>query len=162
MDAGDAYRLHAPAVLGYLRSQGVPDADDVLSEAFLQVARSLPRFKGDDEHLRAWIFTIARNRAIDGHRRRSRRPVIADGPMPDTAAPARDAPADPDLVRALALLTDEQREVIALRFVADLPLEDVAAITGRNAGAVKSMQHRALAQLARILEGAAGAEQGDD
>ena len=151
MDAGALYRRYAPAVQGYLRGQGVPDADDVLSEVFLQVARSLPRFRGDEDHLRAWVFTIARNRVIDSRRRRSTRPQLADAPVPDRAAPPEDDPVDPGLVAALAGLTADQREVVVLRFVADLSLEEVASITGRPAGAVKSMQHRALAQLARIL-----------
>lgn len=161
MDAAGVYLRYAPAVRGYLRAQGVPDADDVLSEVFLQVARSLPRFRGDDDHLRAWVFTIARNRIVDGHRRRSTRPLLADAPVPDRAAPAATDPVDPELVAALARLTPDQREVVVLRFVADLPLEDVASLTGRTEGAVKSMQHRALAQLARILTDPVSAEGAD-
>lgn len=161
VDAAGVYLRYAPAVRGYLRAQGVPDADDVLSEVFLQVARSLPRFSGDDDHLRAWVFTIARNRVIDAHRRRSVRPQLVDSPVPDLAAPKADDPVDPSLVAALAQLTQEQREVVVLRFVADLPLEEVATLTGRTEGAVKSMQHRALAQLARILDEPVSAEGAD-
>lgn len=161
MDAAGVYLRYAPAVRGYLRGQGVPDADDVLSEVFLQVARSLPRFRGDDEHLRAWVFTIARNRIVDGHRRRSTRPALADTPVPDRAAPNAAEAVDPELVAALAQLTPDQREVVVLRFVADLSLEEVASLTGRTAGAVKSMQHRALAQLARILTDTVSAEGAD-
>jgi RNA polymerase sigma-70 factor (ECF subfamily) len=82
--------------------------------------------------------------------------------LPDISAvlPA-DAP-DPELVRALALLTDDQREVIALRFIADLPLEEVARITKRKIGAVKALQHRGLATLGRILTAAADAYRRDD
>jgi RNA polymerase sigma-70 factor (ECF subfamily) len=161
MEAEAVYRRLAPAVLGYLRSQGAPDPEDVLSEVFLQVARSLPRFRGDDDHLRAWVFTIARNRLIDERRRRAARPAIADRELPDGPAPADEQAVDPDLLAALAQLTDDQREVVALRFVADISLEEVASITGRTPGAVKSMQHRALAQLARILDGAAPAFEDD-
>lgn len=161
MDAADAYLRYAPAVLGYLRGQGVPDAEDVLSEVFLQVARSLPRFRGSDDEVRPWVFTIARHRAIDDHRRRRRRPAPTDAAVPDVAdQPAPEAP-DPALLRALGRLTPDQREVITLRFVADLSLDDVAAITGRSAGAVKSMQHRALEQLARILADPSVAVGGD-
>jgi RNA polymerase sigma-70 factor (ECF subfamily) len=145
------YLRHAPAVRGYLRGQGVEDADDLLSEVFLQVARSLPRFRGSDDEVRPWVYAIARNRVIDAHRRRSARPRATSGSLPDQAAPEVDDAIDPDLVRALRMLTDEQREVVVLRFVADLSLDDVAELTGRTPGAVKSMQHRALAQLARIL-----------
>lgn len=158
MDAAAAYREHAPSVRGYLRGQGVPDADDLLSEVFLQVTRSLPRFSGADEELRPWIFAIARNRVIDAHRRRAVRPVSVGVPVPEQASPEPEAPVDPALVAALQQLTEEQREVVVLRFVADLSLEEVAELTGRSAGAVKSMQHRAVTQLGRILSGAADAE----
>lgn len=161
MDAAGAYVAHAAAVRGYLRGQGVPDADDLLSEVFLHVARSLPRFEGSEDDVRRWIFTIARNRVIDDHRRRSRRPRLAGSEPAERAAPAPDEPIDPELLAALAQLTTEQREVVVLRFVGDLSLDDVATITGRSVGAVKSMQHRALADLARILDLPAGAVEGD-
>lgn len=161
MEAGDAYRAFAPAVLGYLRGQGVPDPDDVLSEVFLQVARSLPRFRGSEEEVRRWIFTIARNRAIDDRRRRKTRPAVAAGEVPEVVGPADGEGVDPTLLAALARLTPDQREVVVLRFVADLPLEQVARITKRTEGAVKSMQHRALDQLARILADPACAVEGD-
>ena len=159
MDAGDAYRKLAPAVLGYLRGQRVPDPEDLLGEVFLHVARSLPRFRGDeDEDLRRWVFTIARHRVVDDFRARARRPVIADGRTPDVVATPDPSGFDPVLLAALGRLNDEQREVIALRFIADLSLEDVAKITRRSVGAVKSMQLRGMAQLSRILQAPVDAE----
>jgi RNA polymerase sigma-70 factor, ECF subfamily len=160
VDAGDVYRQLAPAVRGYLRGQRVRDPDDLLGEVFLQVARSLPRFRGNEsEDLRRWVFTIARNRVIDEGRRRARRPHPArfDG-APETAVRPDDGPLDPDLLRALGTLTPDQREVVGLRFIADLSLEDVARITGRSTGAVKAMQARGLASLARILDPSPSAE----
>jgi RNA polymerase sigma-70 factor (ECF subfamily) len=59
--------------------------------------------------------------------------------------------ADPQLQAAIDTLTDDQRAVVLLRFVADLPLHDVARITRRRIGAVKALQHRALAALERAL-----------
>lgn len=161
MDAATAYRTFAPAVLGYLRGQGVPEPDDLLSEVFLQVARSLPRYRGTDDELRRWVFAIARNRVIDDHRRRRSRPVIADRFVPDLPAVERSGPIDPALLAALARLTPDQREVVVLRFVADLSLEEVAKVTKRSVGAVKTMQHRALSQLARILAPPASAVEDD-
>jgi len=160
MDAGDAYRKLAPAVLGYLRGQRIPDPEDVLGEVFFHVARSLPRFRGDDdEDLRRWVFTIARHRVVDDVRRRARRPAIADDRTPpDVPAPPDPDAFDPVLLEALGRLSDEQREVIALRFIADLSLEDVAKITRRSVGAVKSMQLRGMAQLSRILHARSDAE----
>jgi RNA polymerase sigma-70 factor (ECF subfamily) len=161
MEAGDLYRLHARAVLGYLRGQGVRDPEDVLSEVFLQVARSLPGYRGDEADLRRWVFGIARHRLLDARRRQRARPVMAATPRAERAGPAPEEPLDEDLLMALRQLTPDQREVVVLRFVADLPLHDVAALTGRTEGAVKSMQHRALDQLARILRDPASAERGD-
>lgn len=162
-DAGEVYRRLALAVLGYLRGQGVPDPDDVLSEVFLQVARALPRFRGEDAELRPWVFTIARHRAIDDRRRRARRvrtSALGDDAV-ELAEPGPADPVDPQLLGALRELTADQREVVVLRFVADLSLEQVAAVTQRPVGAVKSMQHRALGQLARILGEGPGAVGGD-
>jgi RNA polymerase sigma-70 factor (ECF subfamily) len=150
-DAADLYRRFAPAVLGYVRSQGAAEPEDLLGEIFLQVVRDLPRFRGDDPAVRRWVFTIAHHRLIDAGRRSARRPVEADGSFPETAAVPASDPFDPDLIRAVGALTADQREVVALRFVADLPIDAVAALTGRSQGAVKALQHRALAVLAEQL-----------
>lgn len=150
--AEDAYRALAPAVLGYLRAQRAPEPEDILGEVFLQVARDLPKFKGDDEALRRWVFSIAHNRMLDALRRQARRPQVASWAVPEAAALPAPDPLDPELVAALDQLTPEQREVIVLRFVADLPLADVARITSRRVGAVKAMQHRALEALSQLLD----------
>ena len=134
--AEEIYRALAPAVLGYLRAQRAPDPEDVLGEVFLQVARDLPKFRGDDDALRRWVFAIAHNRLLDARRRVARRPVTADRPVPEQVAPPPDDALDPDLVEALDDLTPDQREVVVLRFVADLSLADVAHLTRRRGGAV--------------------------
>lgn len=150
-DAAHLYRRWAPAVLGYVRSQGAAEPEDLLGEIFLQVVRDLPRFDGDESALRRWVFTIAHHRLIDGHRRSRRRPVVAAGPVPELAVVSDSDPFDPELLGALARLTAEQRQVVALRIVADLPIDAVAAVTGRSPGAIKALQHRALDTLAREL-----------
>jgi len=152
VDAGEVYVRFAPAVLGYLRGQHVDDPEDLLGEVFYQVARSLDGFQGGDDDLRRWVFTVARNRVIDARRRSARRlRVVRHAQEPEAVVPP---PAEPDdeLIEALAALTEDQREVIALRYIADLSLDDVAHLTGRSTNAVKAMQHRALAQLARRLK----------
>ena len=148
-DAGAVYRALAPAVLGYLRAQGAREPEDLLGEVFVQVARDLHRFRGDDTALRRWVFSIAHNRVVDEGRRRARRPsTVGLEQSPDPVAPADvSASLDPELVAALATLTPEQREVLTLRFVADLPLEQVARIMRLRVGAVKALQHRALENL---------------
>lgn len=148
--AGEAFRAFAPAILGYLRGIDVPDPEDLLGEVFVQVARSIDGFHGDADQLRRWVFVITRNCVVDDARRRARRPAVAGDAVPDQPVELGDGP-DPQLVAALAELTPDQREVVGLRFIADLSLEAVAEVTDRPVGAVKSMQHRALAQLARHL-----------
>jgi len=143
------FRALGPAVHGYLRANCPTDSEDVLSEVFLRVARGLGRFRGDDAELRRWVFTIAHNCLMDEHRRRSRQRV-APGAM--VVAPPPPDPIDPSLLKALRRLTPDQREVVTLRFVADLALDEVARVTGREVGAVKSLQHRALANLAALLQ----------
>ncbi len=153
-NAAQVYRELAPRVLGYLRAQRVPDPDDLLGEVFLQVARDIGRFKGDDAALRRWVFSIAHNRVVDDRRRRARRPQTSDAEVPEVAEASASGdtdPFDPELAAALGDLSDDQREVVVLRFVADLPLETVARVTGRTVGAVKALQHRALTNLARAV-----------
>lgn len=151
-NAGDAYRAFAPAVLGYLRSQRAPDPEDMLGEVFLQVARDWRKFRGDDAALRRWVFSIAHNRLLDARRAASRRPAIDPSPLPERPTADTGEKLDPELLAALATLTPDQREVVVLRFVGDLPLEDVARITRRRVGAVKAMQRRALEALERALD----------
>ena len=152
LTAGDAYRALAPHVLAYLRAQRVGDPEDLLGEVFLQVARDIGRFSGDSAALRRWVFAIAHNRVLDARRRAARRPQVSDGAVPEVPVPMHAPdPVDPALLSALESLTPEQREVILLRFVADLSLEDVAKMTKRGVGAVKALQHRALASLGKEL-----------
>jgi DNA-directed RNA polymerase specialized sigma24 family protein len=100
-DAGDLYELFASRVLAYLRAQGAPDCEDLLGEVFLQIARDLPRFRGDDDEARRWVFTIARNRLIDERRRRSRRASLPlKIPVPDGTCSSAPEPFDPVLVEA--------------------------------------------------------------
>ncbi|HUP86000.1 MAG TPA: sigma-70 family RNA polymerase sigma factor [Acidimicrobiales bacterium] len=154
-NASAAYRSLAPAVLGYLRSQRVPDPDDVLGEVFLSVARDIGRFRGDEPALRRWVFSIAHNRAMDAHRKAKRdRSTVGTDLADGASAPVASAPdegLDPELIEALDTLSPDQREVVVLRFVADLPLEAVAKITRRTAGAVKALQHRAMENLRRAV-----------
>ena len=145
------YREHTSLVHGYLRASGVGDPDDVASEVFVSMVRSLPSFQGDRSEFRAWLLTIAHRRLVDYFRSQARRTDIAagdlmssiDGPEAVATSP-QPTLVDKRLITAFRCLTVEQREVLALRFVVDLSLETVAEITGRSVGAVKSMQHRAL------------------
>lgn len=148
------YRSVAASVRGYLAARGADDPDNLLGEVFLQLARSLRTFEGDEAGFRAWVFTIAHHRLIDEHRRRRRRPSQPMAQVPELAV-SDDAGLNAALTtEARALidsLTPAQRDVLLLRVFADLPLEEVARIVGRPVSAVKSLQHRALATLRKKL-----------
>src|SRR5918996_2743201 len=88
----------APLVLGYLRANGSPDPEDVLSEVFLQVARDIARFDGEEPGFRSWVFTIAHHRLIDARRHSARRPVELAAEPPEPSDRADDA-ADEALAR---------------------------------------------------------------
>lgn len=157
------YRSHVAMVHGYLRARGTRDADDIASEIFISMIRSLSRFKGNEDDFRAWLMTIAHRRLVD-HRRRDQtdRNVELEqfGEMIQGAALDQPLLVDHRLIAAFEQLTTEQREVLALRFVADLSLEAVAEATGRPVGAVKSMQHRALAALRESVNSLGSSGQG--
>ncbi|MGH2957596.1 MAG: RNA polymerase sigma factor [Solirubrobacterales bacterium] len=148
----------APAVLGYLRSNRAPDPEDTLGEAFLQVARDMHRFEGDQRSFRAWVFTIAHHRMIDARRYAARRPVELVPETPEPRGVADDAAQEAlarigadEVQRVLAELTPDQREVLLLRVIGDLTVEQVADAVGKRPGAVKALQRRGLAALRREL-----------
>ena len=142
------YDALAPAVLGYFRSHRMADPEGLTGDVFVAVTQRLATFEGDDAALRRWVFTIAHHRRADEIRRATRQ-VPPGPPSPDVVEPVD--PVDPDLVAALATLTDDQRQVVVLRHVADLSVEDVAAITGHSPGSVKMLTAPGLAALAARL-----------
>ncbi len=157
---GALYRGLTPALRGYVRSLGFADPDDLLGEVWLQVARNLAGFSGTYDGFRSWVFVIAHHRVIDERRRRSRQPAdpIGDDVPDDWAGTTPPAEVDAEallgtdeVVELLGSLTDEQREVLALRIIGDLTIDQVASVVGKRPGAVKALQRRALRTLRRIL-----------
>ncbi|MGH9225735.1 MAG: RNA polymerase sigma factor [Acidimicrobiales bacterium] len=150
------YESTAPAVAGYVRAQGIADPADVTSDVFVAVLTGLPSFRGDEAHFRRWVFTIAYRRVTDVWRARSRPgPVVPAASVPSAEDVALDRLSGERAAELLARLTPEQRQVVALRVIADLSLEDVAHLLGKPVGAVKALQHRAIATLRRHLVGEA-------
>lgn len=149
-----------PALLRYLRWQEASVAEDLASEVWLAVAEGLRRFEGDEAAFKGWIFTIARRRLADHRRRAARRniralptgalsPVIADDDPADLVTSRMSAQ---DAIAALTLaLPREQAEIVLLRVVAGLPVEEVARVVGKKAATVRVIQHRALRRLASQL-----------
>ncbi len=150
--------LH-PRLLRYLRVVTPAAAEDLASETWLDVVRGLARFKGDEHGFRAWVFTVARHRAVDWRRHASRHPAT---PLPYELLPQRAAPDDPaatavetiSTAAALALIAElppDQAEVVALRSLAGLDVARVAEIVGKQPGAVRVLAHRGLRRLAERL-----------
>jgi RNA polymerase sigma factor (sigma-70 family) len=149
----------ARPVAAYLRSRGAADVDDLTSEVFISVLTGIARFRGDQAAFRSWVFTIAHRRAVDAWRRQSR--TVAVEPLGDReTGPATASAEDLALetlsrervVALLAGLTEDQRDVLALRVVADLTIEQVAHVMGKQVGAVKALQRRGLAAVRRAME----------
>ncbi len=154
--AASLYRLYADPLYRYFVYQTRdPDlAADLTSEVFLRMLENIGRYNHRGIPFRAWLFKIAQNLVIDHYREQAKlAPRKADLPEAGAEDPE---PADVDrdrLVAALNRLTAEQRQVVLLRFVEDLEIKEVAAILGKTEGAVKALQHRAIAALRRLLEG---------
>jgi RNA polymerase sigma-70 factor, ECF subfamily len=131
--------------------------EDVAGETWLHVVRDLRRFEGGAAEFRAWLFTLARNRAVDQGRARAARPAV---PVADAAElhPGRTPSAESDALervstraalRRVAALPPDQAELVMLRVVAGLDVADVARIVGKKPGTVRVGVHRALASLRR-------------
>jgi RNA polymerase sigma-70 factor (ECF subfamily) len=149
-----------PALVRYLRWQEPSMADDLASETWLAVAERLSAFDGEETAFRGWVFSIARRRLADHRRRGARRRTspVAHTVLADVDAGA--AGADPaDLVgarlsaqsaieRLAEVLPPDQAEVVVLRVVGGLPVEEVARILDKRPGTVRVLQHRALRRLA--------------
>ena len=152
------YRHLAPTVTGYLRLQGAREPDDVASETFVAVFRGLASFEGNEQQFRSWVFTIAHRRLLDERRYWSRRPSTNELD-PTTDVPTDDVVED-DVVDRLRqaevaeLLEDlprTQRDVLLLRIVGGLTVEETARAVGKRAGAVKQLQRRGLLRVRQIL-----------
>jgi RNA polymerase sigma-70 factor (ECF subfamily) len=150
-------------VVRFLSARAPGAAEDLASETWLTVARNLHTFSGNEIEFRAWIFTIARSRLIDSQRRRRRRPDEVDNPTAlaghlspcNTARDALDAIDTEAAVAVVGSLPPDQADVILLRVLAGLDVARVAAIMGKEPGAVRTLQHRGLRRLREMLTAAA-------
>ncbi|MFE9202227.1 RNA polymerase sigma factor [Micromonospora sp. NPDC007230] len=152
------YHSLQPGLLRYLTALVGTDAEDVASEAWLQISRDLPGFAGGE--FRAWTVTIARNRAMDHLRRQRRRPSL---PVPvqalselagdaDTAERAGETIGTESALALIATLPQREAEAVLLRAVIGLDAETAGRVLGRRAGAVRTAAHRGLRRLAALLE----------
>ncbi|MCW2854694.1 MAG: polymerase, sigma-24 subunit, subfamily [Marmoricola sp.] len=151
----ELWRTLHPPLLRYLTVRRNDSPEDLASETWLQVIRDLSSFQGDSRDFRAFLFTVARNRAIDQGRARAARPlVLVADPIEGQAAPSAETAALEQVSTRSALdlvatLPADQAEMVMLRVVAGLDVATVAAIVGKKPGTVRVSIHRALRTLAR-------------
>jgi RNA polymerase sigma-70 factor (ECF subfamily) len=161
------WRTLHPPVLRYLRVRSGADAEDVAAETWLQVIKDLSGFNGGVAEFRAWLFTVARNRAIDRGRTRTARPafpmadpgeVAPERSTPSAETAAEDRAATEAALRLVATLPPDQAELVMLRVVAGLDVTTVAAMVDKTPGAVRVAVHRALKSLSQHPEIRSGRE----
>ena len=152
------YETYYPKIYNYAFMQmgDVQAAEDLASDVMLKMIEKVHTFKFKGMPFGAWVFRIARNRLIDLHRRRKRRGEVDLSETIATAVANPQVLAERALERgqiqvALKHLTPEQRQVIVLKFIEGFDNRSVGKIMGRSEGAIKSLQHRALGALRRIL-----------
>ncbi|BCB76851.1 RNA polymerase sigma factor [Phytohabitans flavus] len=154
------WRAHQPPLLRYLRVIVGESAEDVASETWLQTARDLRGFNGSPAGFRVWLFTIARNRAIDERRRARRRPE-APHDLSENDLPGRRPDVADDVVErsetdwalgVIATLPKDQAEAVTLRVVAGLDVAQTAQVLGKRPGAVRVAAMRGLRRLAQHAE----------
>jgi len=156
---GELYRLHVDVIYRYIWARVRDDSltEDLTAQVFLKALEGLPTYKPTGKPFLAWLYRIAYARVVDHWRKQERRVEV---PLEDTL-PAREprpgalleAEADwGTAIDLVAQLTDDQQDVVILRFIGEMSMAEVAETLGKTVGATKAIQYRALASLARLLE----------
>jgi len=155
----DLYVWYAPAIFRYLlvRVGDSSVAEDLTSDVFLKAQEALRRYNRQGVPFAAWLFRIAHDRMVDHYRTQARHPSdqLTEQMPDDSLEPEVRAAAQAEasrLARAVACLTDEQKTVVQLHLMDGYSLEDTAQIMQKSIGAIKALQHRALANLAKQLQ----------
>jgi RNA polymerase sigma-70 factor (ECF subfamily) len=158
------YKAYAPALYRFFVA-GISNrhtAEDLTGTVFAAAIEALPKFRGPAEALGGWLFRIARHDLLDYRRGQARHPTERLDDRLQEVAEAEGAADPQDLAitrldgsrvfAALRHLSTDQREVLLLRMASGLSTAEVATAVGKTVGAVKALQHRGLASLARLLE----------
>jgi len=154
----ELWRALNPRLERFLYAQGAmgdPPASDVASETWLQVVRDLPRFKGDYSGFRSWLYQIARNRMVDAARAKSRRPIASVdidemdrwATLEDLAVGVANRTEIKAIIEKIRGLPAAQSEVLMLRIVADLSVDETARAMKKSPNAIRVLAHRALTSL---------------
>lgn len=152
------YEQFANKIFRYVsyRVTSTADAEDITANVFVSMLDGLPNYRDTGAPFEAWLYRIAAARVADFHRRNSRRPQVE---LPETMRTDEPAPEEhlqeqqelQTLKTAVAQLSEEHRMVLILRFVERKSHQEVADIIGKGVSAVRSIQHRALIELATLL-----------
>lgn len=154
----ELYKRHVQSIYRYIyyRVGDVNVAEDLTAEVFLKALEGLERFTYRGIPFSAWLYRIAHARVMDHFRRQARREIL---PLDERLVATEKGPRamveakldHKELQSAVAQLTTDQQQVVILKFVEGLSNAEVARILGKSEGAVKSLQHRALNSLQRIM-----------
>jgi RNA polymerase sigma-70 factor (ECF subfamily) len=155
----ELYDRHFDGIYRYLytRLRHQADAEDLTEQVFLKMVDSIERYRPSGVAFSSWLYRIAHNLLVDRYRRSSRDAVelsteLRDSrPSADPVIMAQNSEDRRRLMQAIERLTAEQQQVITMRFIDNLEVEEIARLTHRRPGAIHSMQHRALASLYRFL-----------
>ncbi len=154
------YQTLHPRLLAYARALvGATEAEDVLSDSWLQIARDLHKFRGDGAGFHGWCSRIVRNRALDHIRWHKRRPeapddlsAILERPAPDdTSEQALDTLGTERAMALVAQLPQQQAEAVILLAVVGLDAKRAAGILGKRVGAVRTAAHRGIRKLSGLV-----------
>lgn len=152
------FRDVQPLLLRYLRVCAPGHGEDVAADTWIAVTKGLGAFTGDEAGLRAWIFTIARHRAVDVTRWHARRPTVSavgqlgdEATVADPADQLEESESTAEAIRLIRTLPPDQAEVVMLRVVAGLKNVEIAALLHKTPGAVRVLSHRGLRRLAQDL-----------
>jgi RNA polymerase sigma-70 factor, ECF subfamily len=155
----ELYLMHFDRIYSYLQMSvgNRHDAEDLTNQTFVKMLESIERFEWRKVPISAWLFRIAHNLAMDHFRSRRRWQPEEEPPEPP-GAEARSAEEEAlqsigrqSMLTMIEDLSQDQQQVLTLKFVFNFPNADVATILGKTEGAIKSLQHRALASLQRQL-----------
>jgi RNA polymerase sigma-70 factor (ECF subfamily) len=151
----ELYLLHFDRIYSYLHLSvgNRHDAEDLTTQTFLRMLEAIGRFRWQSAPFSAWLFRIAHNLAMDHFRAGRRVQAEEDVPEPlgaeesSAEEQALDSLGQAGMLELIQRLSAEQRQVLTLKFLFGFANADVARILGKTEGAVKSLQHRALASL---------------
>jgi RNA polymerase sigma-70 factor, ECF subfamily len=151
----ELYLIHFDRIYSYLHLSvgNRHDAEDLTTQTFLRMLEAIGRFRWQAVPFSAWLFRIAHNLSIDHFR--SRRRVQSEDDLPEPPGQAEssaeeqamDSIGHAGMLALIEQLSAEQRQVLTLKFLFGFANAEVAGILGKTEGAVKSLQHRALASL---------------